>query len=341
MKTIEVRSAGITDTGKLRMDNQDHFLVVELSRGMKVLSGAGRFEAQARLAGAPKGHLFIVADGMGGHRGGSEASSFAVEYCANAILNNVSWMDKSEASNEDEFVEDLKLMLENAHRAVEVQSQNNLDCAGMGTTLTLAYVTWPRMIVVHAGDTRCYLLRKGKLQLVTRDHTVANEMMQKGQLAPEEMERSQWSNVLVNALGAGASSVTPDIYKLDLHRDDAILLCSDGLNKHVSDLQIKQTLNHVHNPQSACEMLVSMAKQGGGTDNITVVLAQFFAPQPQRNRLQLILSRPSEELLLQDLEMTASELDTQSMEADTQCSEGNDIDDGDGQANLKDTCDFT
>lgn len=332
-----MRSAGITDIGKLRTDNQDHFLVVELSRSMKVLSGAGRFDPQARLSGVPFGHVFVVADGMGGHRGGSEASSFAVEYCASAILNSVCCMDISNSSSEDALIEDLKSMLENAHRAIEEQSQKISGCSGMGTTLTLAYVAWPRMVVVHAGDTRCYLLRKGELQLVTRDHTVANEMMQKGQLAPDEMERSQWSNVLVNALGAGATTVVPDIYKLDLLRGDSIVLCSDGLNKHVSDIQIKHAINHASDPRSACETLVSMAKQGGGTDNITVVIANFLTPTAHNNRMQLIQSRPSEEVLLQDLELPASELDTQDMEADTQCGSMG----ADPQGSLKDTCDFS
>ena len=316
MKKIEVRSAGITDRGKQRSENQDHFLVAQLNRGMKVISGAGRFDADARLWGSPVSHIFVVADGMGGHRGGGVAISLAVEYCANSILNSMRFLDKTDNSNEDAFVEDLKRMLENAHRAIEDQSHSNSDTLGMGTTLTLAYVAWPRMFVVHAGDTRCYLLRNGQLQLVTRDHTVANEMMQKGQLATEELERSQWSNVLVNALGAGASEVTPEMYKFDLRLNDSILLCSDGLNKHVSDVQIRKTLNQVSDPKRACEDLVAMANQGGGTDNITVVVANFSTLPNIELRMPLIMSRHFEEILLQDLELPTSEIDTQNLEAE-------------------------
>ncbi len=337
MKTIEVRSAGITDVGKLRTDNQDYFLVAELNRSMKIRSGAGRFDANSRLFGAPVAHVFVVADGMGGHRGGSEASSFASEFCANSILNSIRWRDLTDDSSDDGFVEDLKSMLEHAHRAIELQSQHNSVCAGMGTTLTLAYVAWPKMYVVHAGDTRCYLLRNGELQLVTRDHTVANEMIQKGQLSPADVERSQWSNVLVNALGAGATSVSPDIYKLDLNRNDSIMLCSDGLNKHVADFQIRKTLSQAANPQTACEELVSMAKQGGGTDNITVIIANFGTSSTRENRMPLILSRTSEELVLQDLDLPASELDTHDDETDFNTGSK----DVESHSSLRDTWDFS
>ena len=314
MKPIEVQSAGITDTGKLRVDNQDQFLVAELTRSLTIRSGALKFDPGARLVGGTLSYLFLIADGMGGHRGGSEASKFAVEYCANSILNSTRGVLQTEPSDEDSFIEELKDMMANAHRAIEERSKAIHVFEGMGTTLTMAFVTWPRMIIVHAGDTRCYLFRNSELKAVTRDHTVANEMVNRGQLAPEESERSQWSNVLVNALGAGAESVFPDIYKLDLQQEDSILLCSDGLNKHVSDSQIQETLLKNNSPQLVCEELVELAIQGGGSDNITVVAARFLDPQSP-NRMRLIMSLPSEQIVLQDLEIATSELDTSDEES--------------------------
>ena len=337
MQTIEVQSAGISDTGKLRTDNQDQFLVVELTRSMIVRSGSLHGENGSRLSGGTIGHLFLVADGMGGHRGGSEASMFAVQFLANSILNSTSWLARIEPLIEDAFIEELKGMLENAHRAIEQRSKTLVGCEGMGTTMTLAYVAWPRMIVVHAGDTRCYLLRKGELKLLTRDHTVANEMMRKGQLSPEEMERSHWSNVLVNALGAGAENVFPDIYKLDLETGDSILLCSDGLNKHVADFQIQRSMTEAPDPQRACEELVLLANQGGGSDNITVVAAKFIAPSAAKNRMQLLVSSTTSESVLQDLAFPDSEMDT--LDEDPKLKDTEDeIPD---QVNLKDTLDFS
>ncbi len=340
MQIIEVQSAGITDTGKMRTDNQDQFLVAELTRSMIVRSGALQCEQGSRLFGGTVGHLFLVADGMGGHRGGSEASKFAVEFFANSILNSTSWLARIEPASEAAFIEELKGMLENAHRAIEERSKTMGGCEGMGTTLTLAYVAWPRLIVVHAGDTRCYLLRRGDLRLLTRDHTVANEMMRKGQLAPEEMERSHWSNVLVNALGAGAESVYPDIYKLDLEQGDSILLCSDGLNKHVADFQIQRALVQASDPLSACEELVSLAKQGGGSDNITVAIARFIAPNASNNRMQMVMSRPTTESILQELAYPDSETDT--LDEDSKLKDdGTTEDQVPEQASTKDTLDFS
>ncbi len=338
MKQIDVQSGGLSDTGKLRSDNQDQFLVADLTRSVIVRSGSLEFEQGARLFGRPMGHLFLVADGMGGHRGGNEASKFAVQFCVNAILNSTSWVASVGPANEDLFVDDLKSVLEKAHQAIEERSKTTDGYKGMGTTLTMAYVDWPRMFVVHAGDTRCYLFRNNKLRLVTRDHTVANEMMKNGRLAPEELERSHWSNVLVNALGAGARSVYPDIYKLDLQEDDSIMLCSDGLNKHVSDLQIGRTLSAVSDPQSVCEELVSLANQGGGSDNITVVMAKFLQNQTTDNRMQMFIALPSQEIVLQDLAIPEAELDTRDEEPSQQATA--DVNDDDREGDGKDTVDF-
>jgi len=310
MMQIEVNSAGLTDTGKIRTENQDQFLVAEISRSMRVKSGSISCEPDSRLFGSPLGHIFVVADGMGGHLGGSEASKFAVDFMANSILNNSAWLARIEPSSEESFIAELRSMLENAHRAIEERAKTADGHNGMGTTLTLAYVAWPRLIIAHAGDTRCYLFRKDELHLLTRDHTVANEMLRKGQLPRDESERSHWSNVLVNALGAGAASVFPDIYKIDLKQYDSILLCSDGLNKHVSDNQISTVLSASKSPKNVCQELIKMAKQGGGSDNITVIYASFVHPPEPDNRMQMFSAHPGTETLLQELAIPTSELDT-------------------------------
>lgn len=340
MNRIDVRSAGITDIGNHRSENQDQFLIADLANSVRIRSGSLRQEPGSRLFGESTGHLFLVADGLGGHRGGDEASRFAVQYCINSILNNSHWMTRIEPAAEDSFVEDLRSMLQNAHLAVEKRSKSAPGFTGMGTTLTLAYVDWPRMYILHAGDTRCYLFRENELRLVTRDHTVANEMVRNGQLAPEELEGSKWSNVLVNALGAGAENVTPDVYKLDMLAGDTILLCSDGLNKHVSDLQIRKTLFDSNDPSQICEQLLTLAKQGGGTDNITVVQANFTAPISDRNRMQLFSSPAVEESILQDLEIPETEIDTGDLEPrpDGSLSSQKDTEQ---ESDTKDTVDFS
>jgi protein phosphatase len=116
---------------------------------------------------------------------------------------------------------------------------------------------------------------KGRLSLLTRDHTVANEMLRSGQLNPNSNERSPWANVLVNALGAGADGVQGDLSSYPLESGDVVLLCSDGLNKHVDDAMIEKVLSAGGKMQAVCESLVQLAKQGGGTDNVTVAAAKW------------------------------------------------------------------
>ncbi len=310
MKHLAVQSAGSTDVGMIREDNQDQFFVAELTRSMSVKCGSLAVEPNARLFGGSLGWLYLVADGMGGHRAGSEASKLAIHYFINAILNSMRWLVQIAPDNDEAFEEDLQRMLTSAHREMESQSNAEFSLQGMGTTLTMAYVAWPRMFVVHAGDTRCYVMRQGELRLITRDHTVANQLIESGQLDPEQLERSPWSNVLVNALGAGAPEVIADIYKVELLTDDRIVLCSDGLNKHVDDHQIQQVVANASSPQAACDQLVDLARRGGGSDNITVVIAHFEELEDRTARMQIIASRPSEERIINELSFPEEEIDT-------------------------------
>jgi protein phosphatase len=146
----------------------------------------------------------------------------------------------------------------------------------MGTTLTMAYILWPRLYVVHAGDSRCYLARGGRLHQITRDHTVAQQMVEQGILSPSEAEDSRWSHVLWNCIGGGTHDLSPEVYKATLQPGDAVLLCTDGLSKIVTEERIVDVVQKVGNVEAACRQLVSEANLGGGPDNITVVLARLL-----------------------------------------------------------------
>jgi protein phosphatase len=183
----------------------------------------------------------------------------------------------------------------------------------MGTTLTLAYVTWPQLYIVHAGDTRCYLYRDQDLKLITRDHTVAQQMMMSGQLKADEGERSPWSNVLVNALGAGAPDVVPDLYRFTLNPGDRLLLCSDGLNKHVSDERIVMELAQRVSPEETANGLVQLALDGGGSDNVTVLLTDFLAAAGS-STMRIYSEVPTEQQAVAEFDLDAVEIDTSDLE---------------------------
>lgn len=255
---IQFESAGLTDSGSVRAENQDQYFVAELSRCMQSVSSSLSFQQGGQLTGGTLGQLLMVADGMGGHRAGADASRLAVEYFVASILNRVAWLFPKSDGDELAMIEDLKAIMSQSHREIERLSQQDPEMFGMGTTFTMAYVIWPRMYIVHAGDSRCYLFRKGKLQVLTHDHTVAER-----------------SNVLTNALGAGSQGVHAEIRTVPLEEDDLVLLCSDGLNKHVDDLLLRQAIFENKDLSGLCRSLVDHANNNGGTDNITVVVGRW------------------------------------------------------------------
>jgi protein phosphatase len=233
-----------------------------------------------RIFGMSQGKLFIVADGMGGHGEGEVASSLAVYTIASYVLNLMPWFLGLDESHENDLREELGAALERCNANVLSLAREGDEDMKMGSTLTMAYVVWPRLYVVHAGDSRCYLYRSPKLKQITKDHTISEKMLEGDLLTQEEVETSLWRDVLWNAVGGGTEKIAPEVYKAELKTGDLLLLCTDGLTKHVSDEMIVQTLTLPltaprKSAESAAQELVAAANREGGTDNVTVVVAQF------------------------------------------------------------------
>lgn len=269
--------AGATDRGRARESNEDHFLVADLIKSVSVKETSlpvGDYMRQ--FAGLP-GKLLVVADGMGGHAGGRRASSLAIETLAKYVLNTMHWFFRLQENREDDLVEELKSGLAECQAAIGAAAATEAGRERMGTTLTLAYVLWPRAYVIHAGDSRCYLYRNGHLKRVTRDHTMAQKLVDEGVWTPEEAAESRWNHVLWNCINNKPDSLHPDVHRFHLEPNDSILLCTDGLNRHVADDAIAAELARV--PQvgaaDAVKRLVAAANAGGGADNITVVAGHF------------------------------------------------------------------
>lgn len=277
---VIVDAYGLTDVGKKRERNEDQFLISDLSKSMLIHQSSLPESDHQRLFTPSQGKLFIVADGMGGHGAGAVASSLAVYTIASYVLNLMPWFLRLDESHEDDLRQELGTALEKCHKNVLSLAQESDKHKKMGTTLTMAYVIWPRLYVVHAGDSRCYLYRAPKLEQITKDQTVAEQMMEKHLLEPEEAEESRWSNVLWNAVGGGSEEISPEVYNAQLQKGDLLLLSTDGLTKHLSDETIVETLTRPltgprESAQVKAQKLVDLANHEGGSDNITVVLAQF------------------------------------------------------------------
>jgi PPM family protein phosphatase len=147
----------------------------------------------------------------------------------------------------------------------------------MGTTLTMAVVSGTRLFVIHAGDSRCYLLRAGHLAQLTEDHTLVAGMVERGEISPEQARRHPQRHVVTNILGGGQLGVRVDVQRAALEPGDLLLLCSDGLTGMVDDGRIAAALAAEAEPEAACHRLVRLANDAGGKDNVTAIVARFEA----------------------------------------------------------------
>ena len=203
--------------------------------------------------------LFAVADGMGGHAAGEVASEIAVR-----VL--------SELAPEHPDGEALGRAIEEANRAVIQAAREGRGRQGMGTTMTAAMLEGERLVIAQVGDSRAYLLHQGKLQQLTRDHSLMADMIEAGQLTPEEARTHPQRSVITRALGSDAH-LPPDIYEINVETGDRLLICSDGLSGMIFDDQIENTLRRVQDPQRCASQLVNEAIAAGGHDNVTVIVA--------------------------------------------------------------------
>jgi serine/threonine protein phosphatase PrpC len=273
--SLVVRAFGLTDRGLVRATNEDQFLIAELTKAMKVLC-ASLPQPKTQQA-AERGYLFIVADGMGGHQAGEQASALAVETIEAFALNTLKWFFLLKGAEEHGVLKEFQTALQEADAKVCRQAAQHPELAGMGTTVTMGYCFGSHLFVVHVGDSRCYLLRGGELQRLTHDHTLVEEMVRRGQLEPEEAAQHRLRHVITNVVGGHDPGVLVECHRIELEADNTLLLCSDGLTGMVSDERIAAILQAEHEPKVACERLVAEANEHGGRDNITVIVARFEA----------------------------------------------------------------
>jgi serine/threonine protein phosphatase PrpC len=235
-------------------------------------TGYVREENQDRMSGIPVslGALYIVADGMGGHKGGAVAADLAVQELGRHMQQAPAG-EPVEQTIRSAFVKANKTVYEKAH-------SNDPATEGMGTTAVLLLISGQNATLAHVGDSRAYLYRNDKLTRLTTDHTVVQKMVEAGMLKPEEAADHPDSSVLERAIGS-KPDVEVDIRKELLNQGDVILLCSDGLCGYVSDTQIESVLRRHKTVKETTADLVQLALEKGGKDNVTVQLIQYGARQ--------------------------------------------------------------
>jgi protein phosphatase len=269
---FRVTSHGLTDPGRVRQRNEDQFLIAALAHALQVRESS--VDPPDVKYGGSQGHLFVVADGMGGHAGGQQASALAVNSIETFLLDAVNWCSRLRGQG-DAILGEFQKALEEADEKLLGEARRRPELHGMGTTATLAYAVHWRLFIAHVGDSRCYLLRNRLLYRLTRDHTLVEEMVQRGILKPEEAAAHRFRHVIANVLGGTDSGVKVELHKVPLEAGDRLLLCSDGLTEMVADEEIAAVLESARDPEEACRRLVDRANELGGKDNITVVAARF------------------------------------------------------------------
>lgn len=268
-------SAGITHTGHKRTTNEDQFLVCEIRRRLCLVQTSlpAKFDCEREIQ--PPGHLLLLADGVGGAAKGQEASQVAVDAFLDYITEALSFGDTG-SSWEDDLVREFRSGIALSHARVIDKGREDPARHGMATTFTLAFVLGRRALIAHVGDSRCYVIRGDKAERITKDQTFAQILVDRGVMEAKEAEGSRWSHVLSSAVG-GAKEEEPDVlsYREVLAPGDYLVLCTDGLGKHVSETEMEVIVAGSSSVDEAAESLVTAALEGGGSDNITVIVGQI------------------------------------------------------------------
>jgi PPM family protein phosphatase len=271
---IEARVAGRTHTGQRRPENQDNFLISDLSPRDEQLilrPDAGRLPGEAAIPIGPRGAVLIVADGMGGAAAGRLASGLACTFILAEL--HEAWLQDRDASPR-QFAFRVQDAVEKANARIHQHATRNPETMGMGSTATVAGVLERTLYLAQVGDSRAYLTRSGVTTQITRDQSLVQNMIDAGALRPEDAENSAHGNVILQALGV-KPSVDVDVTFQDLRQNDFLLLCSDGLHRVVRPEEMADTIGRLQFPDAVCTELVDLALDRGGPDNVTVVAASF------------------------------------------------------------------
>jgi len=262
---VAIAAYGLTDVGRKRRHNEDAYLL-DAERG-----------------------LFVVADGMGGHAAGEVASRITVESIQEFIAGTEEEHENTWpfGFNNRYSLEGNRLTtaVEKANEKVMRAVQNRPELKGMGTTVVAALFEPDRATLVHVGDSRAYLLRKGVLQRLTDDHSWVQEQVNAGILSEDEAKTHPLKNVVTRALG-GAAHVAVDLIEVPIHQGDRFLLCSDGLTGMVSDEQITEHMSADNLLEKVVRGLVEMANEHGGVDNVTAIVVEVKSVDSDRRQTQ-------------------------------------------------------
>jgi protein phosphatase len=259
-----LRFVGLTDTGKVREHNEDTIA----------------FDADIGL--------LVLADGMGGYNAGEVASGIAVKTIVNLVREQVEREDMNVQDRESGLSRPTIILRDAIHRANKIifqTAKTQPQCEGMGTTVVAALFFDNKITIAHVGDSRLYRQRSDKLEQVTMDHSLLQELVDRGFYSAEEAQRAANKNYVTRALGV-EPNVDVEIQEVPVQKGDAYMLCSDGLSDMVEDEDIHLTINTFNdNLDTVAKQLIQLANDNGGRDNVSVVMATVLDAFPAKTRI--------------------------------------------------------
>ena len=263
---------GLTHQGKVRATNQDHFLVSTVHPVVVVHNTSLPRVDDLPLRGSRLATVLVVADGVGGGDFGSEAAQLATESITRYVSSTLRSYHAAGKSGDKELLDALRTAIHEAHAAVLADAAAHDPPVRMASTLTVGLVIWPWVYVVQVGDSRAYYWTGRELKRMTRDQTIAQDLVDKGVLPAENIENSPYRNVLASAIGGGEA--VPEVTCRDMTRDGTLLFCTDGLTKHVDDDEIADYMRKMTGSEQLCRELLDLALERGGSDNVTIVVGR-------------------------------------------------------------------
>ncbi len=269
---MDVRLGAATHPGNVRPHNEDHYAVFRRMRSCEMLLTNLPQDCSEFISDHSYG--LMIADGMGGHAFGEVASKLALQTVFELFSRATSWVMKYTDLDGHEFQGRVDAYVKQIRQTFRKYGQADPNLSRMGTTLTAAFLLPPHVLFVNVGDSRAYVFRNGKLDQVTRDHTVAQQMIDAGS-APSAVRR--FRHILTNSLGAHGHGdhESAEVFHGDLLPGDRLLLCSDGLSDMADDPSIAAVMSNA-DPQTTCDLLVQLALERGGRDNVTVIVCDLL-----------------------------------------------------------------
>ncbi len=272
---LEVEVAAVTHQGHIRENNEDSYLLIRFGRSLEKVS-TSLDEHLVDENYALTGYGLLVADGMGGMAGGEVASRMAICKLVDLVVDTSDWTLALKQNKDVQTVfQRMTQRFYEIDRALRAEAKSDPTLHGMGTTLTVAGTLGNDLVLGHVGDSRAYLLRGSNLKQLTRDHTLAQALIDAGVANSDDPAPRSMRHVLTAAIGSLDERTEPQVQRFRLLSGDQLLLCTDGLTEMVDDDYIARVLQEAPSAELACQGLVDLALGAGGTDNITIVLARF------------------------------------------------------------------